>query len=95
MTKPTATHVLLTIIACALVANIVLVLQTPAKAGIADDMSDVTSQLKELARETSAIADKLGSIDRSLSHVADADLFDLHTASGSASTGLPVVLVNK
>jgi hypothetical protein len=95
MTKPTVTHVLLTIIACALLANVVVALQTPARAAMADDMSDVTNQLKELAQETSTIADKLSSIDRSLSHVADADLFDLRTATGTASTGLPVVIVDK
>ncbi len=95
--KATATHVLLSLVLLALVANAFLMMQAPMRAAaLQDDLSDVVSAMEDIESrlgEISGDLDELDSIEAHLSDMADAEIFDLSTASpGNVTRGLPVVM---
>jgi hypothetical protein len=96
--KINATHVLLSLVLLALLANAYLAIRpAPARAAMADDLDDVVSQLDDISSNLASInsnLDKLYSIDRSLEKIAGADLWNIsRSTEGGASYGLPVVVI--
>ncbi len=98
--KATATHVLLTLVLLALVANAFLMLQAPVRAAaVADDLSEVVDAMEDIESRLGDISsdlDELDAIETHLADIADADLFDLSSASSpdSVTRGLPVVVAD-
>jgi len=92
-----ATHVLLSLVLIALVANLVMLMQVPVRASAAlDDMSDVVDKMDQINDSLQTASSHLDSMSDSLSKMADADLFELSSATAGSSTyGLPVVVVEK
>ncbi len=89
----TLTHILLFFVLAALVMNLAVMLQSPARAA-ADDFSDVVRQLDEMNGTLEDLTTELDGINAGIGEIADAELFDLRASSATgASSGLPVVVV--
>ncbi len=95
MKNLTLTHVLLFFVLAALVMNLAVMFQSPARAA-ADDLSDVVRQLDRMNGTLRDMSKELDGINAGIGEIADADLFDLRASSAAgASNGLPVVVVGR
>ena len=90
----TLTHVMLFLVLAALVLNLAVMLQSPARAAAADDLDEVVREMDELNYTLKSVASELDGIQRELSDIGDSDIFDVRTTSSTGATsGLPVVIV--
>jgi hypothetical protein len=95
MKRLNLTHVLLFFVLAALVLNLAVMLQGPARAAAADDLDEVVREMDELNYTLKSVSGELDGIQRELSDIADADIFEVRaTSTAGATNGIPVVIVD-